>query len=149
MENKKANPKEIVERYHNRYLEYEKAFNSDPFNREDMKTKLQEMVSEGVDTDSEEFQEEMMEIMIEKPQKRADVNNAALKFFFYTEFYLSTETEPLPETLLEDYNSLPLKKDLAPFYSIENGLFVKNEEQEISEEHKKYFKEIIKQIPAE
>lgn len=146
MSKSKITPLQVVERYHKRYLEYEAAFNKNPFNREDLQKKLQDIVESGVDTDSEEFSTEMMEIVIEKPQKRAEVNNAALKFSLFVDFYLLTEEVDLPESILKDYESLPIKNDIKSLYSVKDGDFVRNEEQEVSEDMKNYFKAIIKQI---
>lgn len=146
MSKNKITALQVVERYHKRYLEYETAFNKNPFNREDLQNKLKDIVASNIDTDSEEFTSQMMEIMIEKPQKRAEVNNAALKFCLFTDFYLLTQEEDLPEDILKDYESLPIKNDIKSFYSVKDGDFVRNEDQEISNEMKNYFKEIIKQV---
>lgn len=145
-ESKKLSPIQVVQRYHERYLEFEAAFNKNPFNEQELQNQLKEVVESDLDVESEEFLEKMVGIMIEKPQKRADVNNAALKFSMFADFYMLTQEEELPESLLKDYESLPIKDSLKPFFSIKDGEFVRNEEQEISEDMKNYFKAIINQV---
>ena len=145
-ENKKFTPLEIVERYHQRYLEYESAFNNDPFNDQDLRKQLNEVVKSGIDTESEEFLNKMVDIVVEKPQRRVEVNNAALKFSLFVDFYLLTQEEELPDKIKKDYDSLPIKDSLKSFFSVKDGKFVRNEKQEISPDMKQYFKDIVSQI---
>lgn len=146
MSKNKLTPLEVVERYHGRYIEYEKAFSNNPFNEEELQKQLKKIVESNIDTDSDEFMDKMIDIVIEKPQKRADVNNAAFKFCLYTDFYLLTQEEELPEEILKDYNALPIKDSIKTFFSIKNGEFVKNEKEEVSDEMRLYFKKIVAQV---
>lgn len=145
-ENKTLTPLEVVERYHQRYLEYETAFNNDPFSDKDLRDKLDEIVKSNIDTESEEFLDKMVDIVVEKPQRRVEVNNAALKFSLFVDFYLLTQEEDLPDNIMEDYNSLPIKDSLKSFFSVKDGKFVRNEKQEVSPDMKKYFKDIVFQL---
>ncbi len=88
----------------------------------------------------------MVDVVVEKPQKRADVNNAAFKFALFTDFYMMTNEEELPENVMKDYNNLPIKDSIKTFYSIKDGKFVRNEEQEITDEMKNFFKALITDI---
>lgn len=128
MNKNKLKPIEVVERYHKKYLEYEDAFNKNPFDESTIKTELDKVIASGADFESEEFENAVVDLMIEKPARRADVNNAALKFLLFAEFYILTNEEPLPENMQKDYDNLPIAKDIKPFYSIEGGKFVRNEE---------------------
>lgn len=151
MKNQKTNkmsPIEIVERYHEKYLEYEKAFNDNPFDESTIRVELEKVIESGASFDSEEFENAVVDLMIEKPARRSDVNNAALKFFLYTEFYLLTEEEPLPKKIEEDYKNLPIGQELKPFYSIINGDFVRNEDVPINIQKDK-LKELYKSLQAE
>lgn len=132
MSKNKLTPIEVVERYHTRYLEYEEAFNKNPFNESTIKAELEKIISSGASPDSEEFENAVVDLMIEKPAKRTDVNNSAIKFFLFTEFYLLTENDPLPEKIERDFKNLPIGKDIKPFYSIKDGDFVRNEDVPIS-----------------
>lgn len=143
---KKLTPIEVVERYYEKYLEYEKAFAQDKDSK-DTERKVKELATSGIDLESEEFNDRMMELVIATPQKIADVNNAAMKFMLFADFYLLTETEPLPEKMEEDYKNLPLRENIKNFFSVDNGKFVRNTEVSImSDDMKKYFKAIIQQI---
>lgn len=132
MENKTLTPLSVLERYHKRYLEYEAAFNKEPFNDKDINERLKEIIDSGVDFDSEEFEDAVIDMMIEKPARRADVSNAALRFFLYTEFFLLTQEEELPAEIKKDFDNLPIAQDLKPFYSIKEGKFVRNEDTPIN-----------------
>lgn len=137
MSNNKLSPLSVVERYHKRYLEYEAAFNSDPFDENQVQEKLKEVINSGVSFDSEEFENTVVDLMIEKPTKRVDVNNAALRFYLYAEFYLLTENTELPESIKKDFDNLPIAQDMKSFYSIKNGNFVRNEDVPIKVEREK------------
>ena len=144
--NKKLSPLEVVERYHQRYLAYERAFYKDPFNEGDLQKKVLELAQSGIDLDSEEFENQMVDLVVDKPQKRADVNNAAFKFALFTDFYLLTQEEELPKEILKDYDSLPIKDSIKSFFSVDDeGNFVKNEETEVSDDMRNFFKAIIQQ----
>lgn len=145
MSESKLTPKEVVELHHQRYIDYETAFNKAPVNDEDTQEKLIEIVESGIDTDSEEFLDKMLDLVIERPQKRSDVNNAAFKFILFTDFYLLTQDEELSKDIMNDYNSLPIKDNIKSYFSVENEKFVKNEKQEITPEMKNFFKEVIRQ----
>tara|TARA_R110002012_G_scaffold119169_1_gene268157 strand:- start:161 stop:625 length:465 start_codon:yes stop_codon:yes gene_type:complete len=144
--NKKPSALDIVIRYHEKYLEYETAFNKNPFNEADMKKELDKVIAENINPDSEEFLERMVDLMVEKPQKKVEVNNAALKFIFFVDFYLMTQEDPLPENISKDYDSLPIRQRLKSMYAIQDGEFVKNEKIEVSPDMKNYFKAMIKQL---
>lgn len=137
MSNKVLTPLNVVERYHKRYIEYESAFNKEPFNEKDIHSKLKEIVDSGVNFDSEEFEDAVVDLMVEKPTRRADVNNAALRFFLYAEFFTLTQEEELPEYIKKDFENLPISQDLKPFYSIKEGKFVRNEDVPIKIERDK------------
>ena len=149
MSKNKLTPLEVVERYHGKYLEFESAFNKNPFNQGDLQKKLKELADSNIDVDSEEFQNKMIDLVVEKPQKRADVNNAAFKFVMYTDFYLLTQEEELPEKILKDYNSLPIKDQIKTNFSIKDGEFVRNEKQEVTDDMRKFFKDIINQLKTQ
>lgn len=146
MSKNKPTPLEVVERYHQRYLEYEGAFNNDPFTEKQRQEEVVKIAESGIDLESEEFLEKMTDAMIDKPRKVADVNNAAAKFIMFTDFYLLTQEDELPEQIQKDYDNLPIKDDIKTHFSIKDGKFVKNEESSIDEETKKYFKTMIEQI---
>ena len=148
-ENKTLTPLQVVERYHQIYVDYEKAFNKNPFSQEDLNQQLKEVVASGTDTESDEFLNKMIAIVIEKPQKREDVKNAALKFCLYADFYIMTQEEILPENIIKDYDNLPVKDGLKSFYSVKDEEFVKNEHQEITEELRGYIKAITNQVKAQ
>ena len=137
MSDKKLSALDVVERYHKRYLEYEAAFNSDPFDENKVHDKLKEVANSGVDFDSEEFENTVVDLMVEKPTRRSDVNNAALRFFLYAEFFQLTQEEALPEEIKKDFDNLPIAEDLKPFYSIKSGKFVRNEDVPIRIEREK------------
>lgn len=137
MSDKKLSPLDVVERYHKRYLEYEAAFNTDPFDESKVHDKLKEVANSGVDFDSEEFENTVVDLMVEKPTRRADVNNAALRFFLYAEFFTLTQEQELPENIKNDFESLPIAEDLKAFFSIKAGKFVRNEDVPIKIEREK------------
>lgn len=137
MSDKKLDALSVVERYHKRYLEYEAAFNNDPFDESKVHERLKEVANSGVDFDSEEFENTVVDLMVEKPTRRADVNNAALRFFLYAEFYQLTQDSDLPEEIKKDFDNLPIAQDLKPFYSIKGGKFVRNEDVPIKIEREK------------
>lgn len=143
----KISPREIVERYHEKYLEYEKAFNDNPFDESTIKVELEKVIKSGASFDSEEFEKAVVDLMVEKPARRSDVNNAALKFFLFTEFYLMTEEKPLPKKIEEDYKNLRINENMKPFYSIINGDFVRNEDTPINIQKDK-LKELYKSLQA-
>lgn len=146
MSENKITPLQVVQRYHERYLSYEEAFNKDPFSEQDMRKELEKVATTDVDVESDEFLEKMLDIIVEKPQRRIEVNNAALKFCLFVDFYILTQEEELPDNILKDYNNLPVKDSLKSFYSVANGKFVKNEEIEITDDMKQYFKQVIQQM---
>lgn len=147
MSTNKLTPLEVVKRYHERYLEYEGAFNKTPFTNKDIEKDVLEVVNSDIDIDSSEFVEKMFSAIDEKTSKREDVNSAAYKFVFYTDFYLMTQEEDLPEKLLKDYDNLTFVKDsLKESYSIKDGEFVENSKKSIPPERVQYYKEIHKQI---
>lgn len=146
---KKLTPLEVIERYHQRYLDYENAFNKEPFNEGDLQKKVMEIAKSGIDLESEEFENQMVDLVVDKPQKRADVNNAAFKFALFTDFYLLTQEEELPEKILKDYDALPIKDSIKSVFSVEDGKFVKNEETEVSDDMRNFFKAIIQQTKAQ
>ena len=149
MSKNKLTPLEVVERYHKRYLEYEAAFNKDPFTEEQRQKEVLKIAKSDIDIDSEEFIEKMVETMIDKPYKIADVNNAASKFIMFADFYLLTQEEELPEEIKKDYDALPIKDSIKTYFSIKDGEFIKNEKEEDTEEMKNYFKALIQQIKAQ
>ena len=128
MSKNKLTPLQVVERYHERYLEYENAFIKNPFDESTIKAELEKVIDSGANFDSEEFENAVVDLMIEKPARRSDVNNAALKFYLFAEFYLQTQTEDLPEKIQKDFENLPISKDIKPFYSIKDGEFIRNED---------------------
>lgn len=146
MSKSKITPLEVVERYHTRYLQYEEAFEKNPFNEKILEEDLKEMIKSGMDIESEEFSNKMVEVAMEKPQRRVDVSKAAKKFILFAEFYMLTQEEELPKNIIKDYEALPVKEELKMFYSIENGNFVKNEDKEVSEQTKQYLKDNFKQM---
>jgi len=148
-ENKKLTPLEVVERQHQIYLDYEDAFNKEPFNEGDLQKKIIDIAQSGIDVNSEEFENQMVDLVVDKPQKRADVNNAAFKFALFVDFYLLTQEEELPEKVLKDYDALPIKDSIKSRFSVENGKFVKNEETEVSEDMRNFFKAVIQQTKAQ
>lgn len=139
-------PLAVVEKYHAKYIEYEVAFNNDDTNKEDTEAQLRNLIESDIDEESEEFMNTVINIMVEKPQKKSDVNNAAFKFLMYTDFYILTQEKPLPENILEDYNSLPIRENIKTYYSVEGEKFVKNEKEEITSEMRDYFKAVITQL---
>lgn len=143
MSKSKLTPLEVVERYHSKYLEYEAAFNKDPFSEDDLRKQLEEVALSDIDTESDDFLDKMMEIVIAKPRKRADVNNAAFKFSLFTDFYSLTNENPLPDKILKDYDALPIKDNIKTYYSIKDGNFVKNEKEEITEDMRDFFKKQV------
>lgn len=145
MSKSKFTPIEVVERAHKKYLEYEQAFLKQPFSEDDLQKQLMEIVEKDGDFDSPEFENTVVELMLEKPAKRVDVNNTATKFSNYVEMYLLTNEEPLPENIQKDYDKLPIKESQKPFYSIENGKFVKNEDVPMTIE-KENLKVIYRQL---
>lgn len=145
----KLTPLQVVERYHQRYLDYEKAFNKDPFSEKQRQEEVLAIAKSEVDLDSDEFIDKMIEVMVDKPLKQADVNNSAAKFILFVDFYLLTQEEELPEVIRKDYDSLPIKDSIKNHFSIKDGKFVRNEEVEIDQETKDYFKNIVTQIKAQ
>lgn len=146
MSDKKLAPLEVVERYHEKYLEYETAFNKNPFTEKQRQEEVIKIAKSDMDLESEEFLNKMAELMIDKNYKIADVNNSAAKFVMAVDFYLLTQEEDLPEEVLNNYNSLPIKDSIKTYFSIENGEFVRNEDVILDDETKNYFKALIKQI---
>jgi hypothetical protein len=145
MSKNKTSARQVVERYHERYLEYETAFAKDPFNANDIQKELEKLATSNVDLDSDEFLNKMIPLVIEKPQKGADVNNAALKFSYYVDFYLLTEKDDLPENIMQDYEKLPIRDSIKTYYSIKDGNFVENEKLVVTEDMRVYFKTLIKE----
>jgi hypothetical protein len=139
-------PLAVVEQYHEKYLEYENAFNNDSGNREEIEMQLKKLIDLGLDEESEEFNNKMVDIMIDKPQKQSDVNNAAYKFYLFTEFYILTQEEALPENIKKDYESLPIKDNIKNYFSIESGKFVKNQENGLTDNMRDYFKSVVEQV---
>ena len=137
MSDKKLSALDIVERHHKRYLEYEAAFNNDPFDETKVQDKLKEVVNSGVAFDSKEYEDTVVDLMIEKPTRRSDVNIAALRFFLYAEFFQLTQDTPLPKEVKKDFDNLPISEGLKPFYSIESGRFVRNDDVPIKVEREK------------
>jgi len=137
MSKNKVKPLDLIERYHKRYIEYEKAFNDDPFDEKKVQNQLKEIIDTGVSFDSEEFENKVIDLMIDKPTRRADVNNAALRFFLYAEFFTLTQEQELPENIKNDFESLPIAEDLKAFFSIKAGKFVRNEDVPIKIEREK------------
>ena len=145
MSKTKITAKQVVERYHERYIQYENAFAKDPFSASDMQNELKVLATSDIDTDSEDFLNKMIKIVIEKPQKSADVNNAALKFAHSVEFYLLIKDKDLPENIKQDYERLPIRATNKAYYSIEGGKFIENEKLEVTDEMRAYFKTSIEQ----
>lgn len=137
MSNERLTPLEIVQRYYDIYLEYEQAFNNNPFDESKTQEALKKVIESGADFDSKEFEDTVIDLMIEKPTKRTDVNNAALRFYLYADFYTKTQTEDLPEKLKKEYEISPFKTTLKSFYSIDKGNFIKNEDAPITLEKEK------------
>ena len=148
MSKNKLTPLALVERYHEKYLEFEEAFNNDPFDPKEIEAKIKQIVEEGGDLDDDKIVEEMSPMMIEKQERKRDVNNAALKFMLHANFYLSTNEEDLPENIKKDLDNLPevLISSLKEINSIQNGKFIRNEKKVISPEEKKYILEGIQYI---
>lgn len=152
MSKNKTTPLKVVERYYERYLEYENAFNSDSDNTQDTETQIRELIDSGVDPNSDEFLDKMVTIIADKNEKISDVNNAAMKFLLFVDFYLLTQEEELPEQMLKDYDNVPavIKESIKPFFSVEGGKFVRNEKRKVTKEMKDYFlaltNEVKKQI---
>ena len=137
---------QVVERYHKRYLEYETAFNKNPFSQEELMLEVKKMADTDADIDDPIILDKMIDIVIEKPQKKADVNTSAIKFMLAADFYYQITDEELPPHIQKDYEDLPIRKEMKTFYSIENGDFIKNESTEVDENMKNYMKSILGQI---
>lgn len=133
----KLTPLQILERHYNKYIEYENAFNNDPFDETKIQQELVKAAKSSSNFDSEEFKETVIDLMIEKPARRSDVNNAALRFYLYTEFFLLTQEEDVPDYIMKDFNSLPIKETMKPFFSIKEGKFIRNEDTPIKVERDK------------
>lgn len=148
MESTKFTPIQIVQRYYDRYLEYEQAFNSDPFDPTKLQEQLKEMVMAGAEVDSPQFEDAVVDLMVEKPARRADVTNSALKFQLFAEFYLATQEEKLPEELQKSYEDLSKITPVKPYHSIKDGKFIKNDDTPIKLEKDK-LRALYKALQAE
>lgn len=146
MSKNKPSPLEVVERYHAKYLEYEAAFNKAPFSEKERQEEVVNIAKSDIDLDSKEFEEKMIEAMIDKTYKIADVNNSAAKFAMFVDFYLLTQEKELPKNILNDYNTLPIKESIKTHFSIKDGEFIRNEKLVINEDTKAHFKLLIQQI---
>lgn len=147
-EKTKLTPLQVVERYYEKYIEYESAFNSEPFDNKQMEEQVKKIVESGADFESDEFNDVIVSLMIEKPNRRNDVEISAMKFVTYASFYELTQEEPLPEHIDKDYKELSKNKHKF-HYSIENGKFVKNDDAPISldkEKLKAIYLQIKKQL---
>lgn len=142
----KLTPLQVVERYYERYLEYEKAFMSDPFDREKVSLEVKRISDSGADMESEETMDKLAVLVVEKPQKQGDVNTAAIRFIMAVDFYNQVEETALPTKLKEDFEKLPIKSEMKVFYSVEAGKFVRNEEVEMDEHTKSYIRSVVNQI---
>lgn len=127
----KLTPLQVVERYYNRYIEFETAFNKKVLNDNETNKKILDIVDKGIKFDSEEFENNVLDLIISKEMKRSDVTTAAMTFMMFTKFYLLTESEDLPKELKEEYNKLQKVHDNISFYSIENGDFVLKEKDSL------------------
>lgn len=146
MSKDRLTPLEVVERYYEKYLQYEAAFNKNPFSEKERQEEVVKLAKSDIDLESQEFLDKMAELMIDKAYKVADVNNSAAKFVISVDFYILTQEDDLPENIMKDYEALPIKDTLKSYFSVKDGEFVRNEELVIDEETKNYFKAIIKQI---
>jgi len=146
MSKTKLTPLQVVERHHERYLEYEKAFSDNPFSHDQLRQELAKIIELGLDMDSDEFVEKMVDIVVEKPERNLDVEKAARKFIHFADFYTLTQEEELPESILKDYENIPIRNSMKPFFSINAGKFVRNEDNEVTPEMRQYFKNVIKQV---
>ncbi len=141
---------EIVERYHEKYLEFEKAFNNDPFNKEDTQKQVEKIVSESNDIDEDEIFKKMASIIFEKQERQSDVNTSAIRFILYVDFYTMTEKKSLPKKILDDYNAIPeqIKNSIKPLNAVVEGKFVRVEKKEITTEEANYLKNIVEQVKS-
>lgn len=145
----KLTPLEVVERYYNKYLEYEKAFNNNPFDEKSLDKEFHSLINSDIDIESDEALNKMLDVVIEKPQKRADVNTSAIRFLMCADFYFLVSEEPLPEKMQKDYENLEVLKDsYKPYYSVEGGEFVKNEDKKMDDNTKEFLKNIYRQEKA-
>lgn len=143
---KKPTSLEVVERYHARYLEFEKAFNDNPFNKEDVQEQIKLIVEQDLDEDKQFDQ--LVEVVFEKQERQSDVNLSAVKFIMFVDYYLMTEENPLPENIQKDYDNIPqkVKESLKTKNSVHDGKFVRNEKKVITEAEKEYLKSVIDYI---
>lgn len=146
MSKSKLTPLEVVERYHEKYLQYETAFNKNPYSEKERQEEVVKLAKSDIDLESQEFLDKMADLMIDRSYKIADVNNAASKFVMFVDFFLLTQEEELPENIMKDYDALPIKENIKTYFSIKDGEFVRNEDLVLDDETKNYFKAIIKQI---
>lgn len=131
MSKSKIDTLELVTLAHSRYTEYEAAFVKEPYTEKGIQEQLKK-ATEDFDFDSPEFEEIVINTMIEKPARRADVTNAATKFTYYAAFYIATEDKELPADIKKDYDALVLNNKVIYYHSIINGKFVKNEEKDVT-----------------
>lgn len=146
-EKTRLTPLQVVERYHSKYVEYETAFNSEPFDKNEIEEKLKNLITKGVDPESEEFNDVIVSVMVEKPARRSDVDVAAMKFMTYASFFELTQEDTLPEHIEKDYKKLS-ENSYKFGYSIENGKFVKNEDTPVKL-NKDYLKQVYKEIKSQ
>jgi|TARA_R110000772_G_scaffold100223_2_gene200412 hypothetical protein len=141
----KATPLQIVDRYYNRLLEYEKAGEKNFTNPEEVKEKLSSAIQSGVDVDEAKFKNLVSDMVVRQAEKRADIEKAAIKFAMYTDFYLKTQEEELPEEVLKAYERISIQSQMEEMYVIENDSFIKKngKESNASQQQIDYLFELI------
>lgn len=147
----KSTPLQIVDRYYNRLLEYERAGDKGFTSPEEIKEKLSFAIKSGKDIDEGEFKDLVSDMVVRQAEKRADIEKAAIKFALYTDFYLKTQEEELPEEVLKAYEKINIKTQMEEMYVIENESFIKKngKESNASKQQLDYLFEVIsKQIES-
>lgn len=126
----KITPLQVVERYYERLLEYEKAADKSFTSPDEIKEKLSSAIKSGTDVDEDEFKNLVSDMVVRQAEKRADVEKAALKFAMYTDFYLKTQEEKLPDPIYKAYERINISSQMDEIYVIENESFIKKSGKE-------------------
>jgi hypothetical protein len=148
MSKSKQTPLEVVERYHEKYLQYEDAFNNDPFDEKEINNKIQDIIKIDGEIDDDKVIEDLSPLIIEKQERQRDVNNAALKFMLHADFYEVTSEEGLPANIKKDLDNLPevFRNTLRETHSVNAGKFERNEKKVVTAEEKQYIKAWVEHI---
>ena len=123
--------KSVLERYYQRYLDFDKAYKLQGDTRAGIAKELADSLRDK-DSRSMEFQNVVKEHMLLNATHSTEVANAATKFCILAEVYQLVTGQELESDMAESFMVLK-GLEFKSAFSVENGKFVKNSNAELPE----------------